>query len=64
MPWFYLVMQIPNWFGGEDLGSTIGNPFSLPEAYMASQQKNVCVDFFLVNLDFWVAFLVLDLLEF
>ncbi|CAO2822159.1 unnamed protein product [Amaranthus hypochondriacus] len=31
---------IPNWFGGEDLGSTIGNPFSLPEAYMASQQKN------------------------
>ena len=64
MPWFYLVMQIPNWFGGEDLGATKGNPFSLSEAYMASQQKNVCVAFFLVNLDFWVAFLVLDLHEF
>ncbi|XP_057538355.1 uncharacterized protein LOC130815861 [Amaranthus tricolor] len=31
---------IPNWFGGEDLGTTKDNPFSLPEAYIASQQKN------------------------
>ncbi|KAF5750688.1 TBCC domain-containing protein 1 [Tripterygium wilfordii] len=32
---------IPNWFGGESHGSTRENPFQLPDAYMASQQKNV-----------------------
>ncbi|KAF5747708.1 TBCC domain-containing protein 1 [Tripterygium wilfordii] len=32
---------IPNWFGGESHGSTKENPFQLPDAYMASQQKNV-----------------------
>ncbi|XP_004493562.1 uncharacterized protein [Cicer arietinum] len=31
---------IPNWLGGESTGSTKDNPFTLPEAYMASQQKN------------------------
>ncbi|KAG6744798.1 hypothetical protein POTOM_051437 [Populus tomentosa] len=31
---------IPNWFGGESPGSTKDNPFQLPEAYMASQQRN------------------------
>ncbi|KAK2450954.1 TBCC domain-containing protein [Trifolium repens] len=32
---------IPNWLGGESTGSTKDNPFTLPEAYMASQQRNV-----------------------
>ncbi|CAJ2671360.1 unnamed protein product [Trifolium pratense] len=31
---------IPNWLGGESTGSTKDNPFTLPEAYMASQQRN------------------------
>ncbi|ESW34292.1 hypothetical protein PHAVU_001G140300 [Phaseolus vulgaris] len=31
---------IPNWFGGESTGSTKSNPFTLPDAYMASQNKN------------------------
>ncbi|KAK6945357.1 Tubulin binding cofactor C-like domain [Dillenia turbinata] len=31
---------IPNWFGGESLSSTKDNPFQLPEAYMASQQRH------------------------
>lgn len=31
---------IPNWFDGEVPGATKDNPFSLPEAYMASQHKN------------------------
>ncbi|CAI8614071.1 unnamed protein product [Vicia faba] len=30
---------IPNWLG-ESIGSTKYNPFTLPEAYMASQQRN------------------------
>lgn len=30
---------IPNWFAGELPGPTKDNPFSLPEAYMASQHK-------------------------
>jgi len=38
-----VVMQIPNWFGGESTGATKGNPFTLPDAYMVSQHKNVCV---------------------
>lgn len=48
----YLVMQIPNWFGGEVPGATKDNPFSLPEAYMNSQHKNVCFDFSLIGSDF------------
>jgi len=39
----HIVMQIPNWFGAESTGATKGNPFMLPDAYMASQHKNVCV---------------------
>ncbi|WJZ93900.1 hypothetical protein VitviT2T_012800 [Vitis vinifera] len=31
---------IPNWFGGESAGTTKDNPFPLPDAYMASQQRN------------------------
>lgn len=34
-------MQIPNWFAGESPGSTKVNPFPLPDAYMASQNRNV-----------------------
>ncbi|KAF5200789.1 Tbcc domain-containing protein [Thalictrum thalictroides] len=30
---------IPNWYGGELSGTTKHNPFPLPEAYLASQQK-------------------------
>ncbi|XP_027068060.1 uncharacterized protein [Coffea arabica] len=32
--------MIPNWFGGEAVGSTKDNPFPLPDAYMVSQQRN------------------------
>ncbi|KAF9664680.1 hypothetical protein SADUNF_Sadunf16G0043400 [Salix dunnii] len=32
---------IPNWFEGDSPGSTKDNPFQLPEAYMASQQRNL-----------------------
>ncbi|KAL9331666.1 hypothetical protein ACSQ67_001276 [Phaseolus vulgaris] len=31
---------IPSWLGGDSTGTTEGNPFSLPDAYMASQHKN------------------------
>ncbi|XP_019421394.1 PREDICTED: TBCC domain-containing protein 1-like isoform X1 [Lupinus angustifolius] len=31
---------IPNWLGGESTGSTENNPFTLPDAYMASQLRN------------------------
>ncbi|KAF7818970.1 TBCC domain-containing protein 1 [Senna tora] len=31
---------IPDWFGGESTGSTKDNPFTLPDAYMASQLRN------------------------
>ncbi|KAJ9695499.1 hypothetical protein PVL29_010802 [Vitis rotundifolia] len=31
---------IPNWFGGESAGTTKDNPFPLPDAYIASQQRN------------------------
>ncbi|AES81442.1 putative cyclase-associated protein CAP/septum formation inhibitor MinC [Medicago truncatula] len=31
---------IPNWLEGESTGSTKDNPFTLPEGYMASQQRN------------------------
>lgn len=39
------MVQIPNWFSGEDIGSTKDNPFPLPDAYMAAQQRNVCFYF-------------------
>jgi hypothetical protein len=42
MPLFYLDAQIPDWFGGESSGSTKDNPFLLPDAYLAAQQRNVC----------------------
>ncbi|XP_010524365.1 PREDICTED: TBCC domain-containing protein 1-like [Tarenaya hassleriana] len=32
---------IPNWFGGQSVGSTKDNPFPLPDAYMATQQRNL-----------------------
>ncbi|KAF9679708.1 hypothetical protein SADUNF_Sadunf06G0042600 [Salix dunnii] len=32
---------IPSWFGAESPGSTKDNPFQLPEAYLASQQRNL-----------------------
>jgi TBCC domain-containing protein 1 len=32
---------IPNWFEGESSGSTKDNPFQLPDAYTASQEKNL-----------------------
>ncbi|KAG2244014.1 hypothetical protein Bca4012_035042 [Brassica carinata] len=32
---------IPNWFAGEALGSTKDNPFPLPDAYRAVQQKSL-----------------------
>lgn len=35
------LLQIPNWFEGEALGSTKDNPFPLPDAYKAVQQTNV-----------------------
>ncbi|XP_028777670.1 TBCC domain-containing protein 1-like [Neltuma alba] len=31
---------IPGWLGGESTGSTKHNPFTLPDAYMASQLRN------------------------
>ncbi|KAI4348752.1 hypothetical protein L6164_009435 [Bauhinia variegata] len=31
---------IPNWLGGDSAGSTKDNPFTLPDAYIASQDKN------------------------
>lgn len=34
--------QIPNWLESEQAGSTNHNPFSLPDPYLSSQQKNVC----------------------
>ncbi|BAT85320.1 uncharacterized protein HKW66_Vig0049450 [Vigna angularis] len=36
----FTYFVIPNWFGGESTGATKGNPFTLPDAYMASQNKN------------------------
>ncbi|KAK6778914.1 hypothetical protein RDI58_025632 [Solanum bulbocastanum] len=32
---------IPNWFEGQQSGSTKDNPFPLPEAYLASQQRKL-----------------------
>ncbi|CAI9765678.1 unnamed protein product [Fraxinus pennsylvanica] len=36
----YTNFLIPNWLGGELEGSTKENPFTLPDAYLASQQRN------------------------
>jgi hypothetical protein len=43
MPLFFLGAQIPDWFCGESSGSTKDNPFLLPDAYLVSQQRNVCL---------------------
>lgn len=40
--------QIPNWLEGDQSGSTKDNPFPLPETYLASKQKNVCLSNFYV----------------
>ncbi|KAL0725478.1 hypothetical protein Bca4012_040077 [Brassica carinata] len=45
----FVNFLIPNWFSGEEIGSTKDNPFPLPDAYMAAQQRNVC--YYLKNLD-------------
>ncbi|KAF8114773.1 hypothetical protein N665_0034s0112 [Sinapis alba] len=37
----FINFLIPNWFNGEEIGSTKDNPFSLPDAYMAAQQRNL-----------------------
>ncbi|KAK6151267.1 hypothetical protein DH2020_013902 [Rehmannia glutinosa] len=37
----YTDVVIPNWFESEQAGSTKHNPFALPDAYLASQQKNI-----------------------
>ncbi|KAL0453007.1 UNVERIFIED_CONTAM: hypothetical protein Slati_1278800 [Sesamum latifolium] len=36
----YTNFVIPNWLGSDQAGSTKDNPFPLPDAYLASQQKN------------------------
>ncbi|CAA3015094.1 TBCC domain-containing 1-like [Olea europaea subsp. europaea] len=36
----YTNFLIPNWWGDEFDGSTKDNPFTLPHAYLASQQRN------------------------
>lgn len=38
----YLLLQIPNWVSGEFPGATDCNPFPLPDAYLASLERNVC----------------------
>ncbi|KAK9187955.1 hypothetical protein WN944_019354 [Citrus x changshan-huyou] len=35
----FIDFLIPNWFGGECAGSTKANPFPLPDAYVAAQQR-------------------------
>ncbi|CAF2059312.1 unnamed protein product [Brassica napus] len=37
----FINFLIPNWFSGEEIGSTKDNPFPLPDAYMAAQQRNL-----------------------
>ncbi|AEE79714.1 putative TBCC domain-containing protein [Arabidopsis thaliana] len=37
----FVNFLIPNWFSGAELGSTKDNPFPLPDAYMAAQQRNL-----------------------
>ncbi|KAF8095802.1 hypothetical protein N665_0322s0022 [Sinapis alba] len=37
----FVNFLIPNWFSGEEIGSTKDNPFPLPDAYMAAQQRNI-----------------------
>ncbi|XP_020212392.1 TBCC domain-containing protein 1 [Cajanus cajan] len=34
-------LVIPNWLGGESTGATKANPFTLPDAYIASHHKNL-----------------------
>jgi len=51
----HCCMQIPNWFGGESTGSTKSNPFTLPDAYMASQNKNVCILLIDEYMNYWIS---------
>ncbi|KAL3841217.1 hypothetical protein ACJIZ3_025808 [Penstemon smallii] len=37
----YTNFVFPNWLGSEQAGTTEHNPFPLPDAYLASQEKNV-----------------------
>ncbi|KAJ0229681.1 TBCC domain-containing protein 1 [Hirschfeldia incana] len=37
----FINFLIPNWFSGEEVGSTKDNPFPLPDAYMSAQQRNL-----------------------
>ncbi|KAG2241333.1 hypothetical protein Bca52824_096683 [Brassica carinata] len=37
----FINFLIPNWFSGEEIGSTKDNPFPLPDPYMAAQQRNL-----------------------
>ncbi|KAL0756378.1 hypothetical protein Bca101_094046 [Brassica carinata] len=37
----FINFLIPNWFNGEEIGSTKDNPFPLPDPYMAAQQRNL-----------------------
>ncbi|GFP79807.1 tbcc domain-containing protein 1 [Phtheirospermum japonicum] len=37
----YTDFVFPNWLEGEQTGATKHNPFPLPDAYLASQQKNI-----------------------
>ncbi|CAE6076603.1 unnamed protein product [Arabidopsis arenosa] len=37
----FVNFLIPNWFSGEETGSTKDNPFPLPDTYMAAQQRNL-----------------------
>ncbi|PIN13208.1 hypothetical protein CDL12_14173 [Handroanthus impetiginosus] len=39
-PDLYTKFVIPDWLASEQAGSTKENPFPLPDAYLASQQKN------------------------
>ncbi|XP_018486574.1 uncharacterized protein LOC108857136 [Raphanus sativus] len=37
----FINFLIPNWFSGEEIGSTKDNPFPLPDPYTAAQQRNL-----------------------
>lgn len=61
IPCLFLDGQIPSWFGGESPGRTKDNPFALPDAYMTSQQRNVCALLQLVQQDYLIYVLLLSL---
>ncbi|CAN8267975.1 unnamed protein product [Cochlearia groenlandica] len=37
----FVNFLIPNWFSGEEIGSTKDNPFLLPDAYISAQQRDL-----------------------